>query len=181
MTIVDRGYSILKSDLSKTKTASEIENLFNPEVWVPCRKTGNYSGLVGQLMFKEEAAGKLRIFAMVDFWTQNILQPLHSELFNLLKLIPNDGTFDQDASVKRSIQKSSSSGCAYSFDLSSATDRLPLTIQTDILDMLMPIKIGKAWGNLLTDRDYFIPDYGSVIKEGRIRYKVGQPMGALSS
>lgn len=176
MTLGDRCYS----ELLKVPNLKAHKGL-NPDTWVPCSKKGNYSGLVGQLMFKVEPAGKLRIFAMVDFWTQNVLQPLHRELFKLLKLLPNDGTFDQDASVKRSIEKSSKSCCAYSFDLSSATDRLPLTIQIDILDKLMPIPIGKAWGNLLTDRDYFIPEFSNIIEKGIIRYKVGQPMGALSS
>jgi len=33
--------------------------------FVPCHK-GSWSGGLGQLSFKEEAAGKLRIFAIVD-------------------------------------------------------------------------------------------------------------------
>jgi len=57
-------------------------------------------------------------------------------------MIPNDGTFDQDASVKRSIDKSKVSGKAYSFDLSSATDRLPISIQYRIIDMITGIPIG---------------------------------------
>lgn len=176
MDITERGYDILLKDKSLINHKG-----MNPDVWVPSRKKGNFSGLVGQLAFKEEAAGKLRIFAMVDFWTQNILAPLHRELFNLIKLIPNDGTFDQDASVKRSTSKSMSSGKAYSFDLSSATDRLPIIIQSYILDMILPLKIGKAWKALLIDREYHIPEYGTEIKEGKVKYAVGQPMGALSS
>jgi len=57
-------------------------------------------------------------------------------------MIPNDGTFDQDASVQRSIEKATVSGCAYSFDLSSATDRLPIIYQSALLDRLLPVKIG---------------------------------------
>jgi len=47
---------------------------------------------VGQ---KEEAAGKMRIFAMVDPLTQWLLAPLHKFLFHLLGGVPMDGTFDQ--------------------------------------------------------------------------------------
>jgi len=97
---------------------------------------------LGQLAFKEEAAGKLRVFALVDIWTQSILKPLHLTLFDLLRTIPNDGTFNQDESVSRSMEKSSKSGCAYSFDLSSATDRLPIIYQSAILDRILPVKIG---------------------------------------
>jgi hypothetical protein len=106
------------------------------------RTKSGMTGSLGQLSFKEEAAGKLRVFALVDVWTQSLLKPLHRELFSLLRAIPNDGTFDQDESVKRSIQKSKESGYAYSFDLSAATDRLPIAFQSAILDRILPIKIG---------------------------------------
>ena len=154
--------------------------------WVPSLKKTNFSWSIGQLSFKEEAAGKLRVFAMVDFWTQNVLKPLHDELFKLLKLIPNDGTFDQDASVKRSIEKSKVSGKAFSFDLSSATDRLPISIQWRILDNLFPLYqgIGLQWRHLMVDRDFFVPDYhedGYKTHKSSVRYTVGQPMGAYSS
>jgi len=97
---------------------------------------------LGQLAFKEEAAGKLRVFALVDVWTQSLLKPLHLTLFALLRLIPNDGTFNQDESVRRSSEKAAVSGCAYSFDLSSATDRLPIIYQSAILDRILPKKVG---------------------------------------
>jgi hypothetical protein len=54
--------------------------------------------VIGQLAIKKEAAGKIRVFAMVDVWTQSILKPLHLALFSFLKSLPNDGTFDQTAS-----------------------------------------------------------------------------------
>jgi hypothetical protein len=65
-------------------------------------------------------------------------------LFDLLKSIPNDGTFDQDASVQRSKEKAEKSQCAYSFDLSSATDRLPIIFQSAILDRILPVKVGNS-------------------------------------
>jgi len=99
-------------------------------------------GSLGQLAFKEEAAGKLRAFALVDVWTQSLFHPLHKGLFQLLKLIPNDGTFNQDASVTRSMEKSIKGGCAYSFDLSAATDRLPIKIQIAILNRILGSNLG---------------------------------------
>lgn len=35
------------------------------------------STLLGQLSTKKEAAGKIRVFALVDIWTQSVLKPLH--------------------------------------------------------------------------------------------------------
>lgn len=99
----------------------------------------------GQISLKEEAAGKLRVFAMVDNLTQSILRPLHDALFELLRLIPNDGTFDQDASVARSSEKAEKYGCAFSFDLSAATDRLPASVSAKVLSNLSAIPgLGEA-------------------------------------
>jgi hypothetical protein len=68
-------------------------------------KSGVPSAVIGQLCEKEEAAGKIRVFAMVDVWTQSMLKPLHDLLFSLLEKIPNDATFDQSAAVKRCFEK----------------------------------------------------------------------------
>jgi hypothetical protein len=56
-----------------------------------------------------------------------------------LKKIPNDGTFDQSASVKRSTDKMAKYGQAFSFDLSSATDRLPWTLTAAVFDNLFGV------------------------------------------
>lgn len=94
------------------------------------------------MSFKEEAAGKLRAFALVDVWTQSLLHPLHQALFDLLRLVPNDATFDQDASVSRSVDKARLSGAAFSFDLSAATDRLPLSLQAALLNLFLGNNLG---------------------------------------
>jgi hypothetical protein len=61
--------------------------------------------------------------------------------------------------------------------LSAATDRLPVAIQAALLDWLKP-GLGALWRSLLVDRDYVLP-YSKY--KYRIRYAVGQPMGAYSS
>lgn len=69
--------------------------------------------------------GKTRIMAIGDFWSQTALRPLHQALFRVLKKLPQDVTFNQDAFRDRL-----KSGGAFtpgvvfhSIDLSSATDR----------------------------------------------------------
>jgi hypothetical protein len=145
----------------------------------------------GQLALKVEAAGKLRVFAIVDIWTQSVLSPLHDSIFKLLEKLPNDGTFDQEASFRRCQEKATTFRSAYSIDLSSATDRLPLRIQADVLDVLTGVEgFGTAWSKLLVDREYVLPS--SYSKDERfentklpfgqgLKYATGQPMGALSS
>jgi hypothetical protein len=94
---------------------------------------------IGRLSFKEEAAGKLRVFAMVDVITQSLLKPLHDELFGLFKKIPNDSTHNQDKAYKYAQELSLKYKASFGFDLSSATDRLPISSQVSILNNLYGI------------------------------------------
>jgi len=101
-------------------------------------------GRVGQLSFKEEAAGKIRVFAMVDIWTQSVLKPLHDAISEILRSLPNDGTFDQGAAVKRCFQKTKDAGFSYGYDLSAATDRLPISLQASVLSSLFGEQVGSC-------------------------------------
>jgi hypothetical protein len=127
---------------------------------------------LGKLCQKFEAAGKVRIFAVTDVWTQSILHPLHEALFALLRKIPQDGTFDQLKPLQVLIDKGHKD--FWSYDLSAATDRLPIAFQTQILSYFIGKTVAEAWANLLVKRDWWF-------KGKPIRYAVGQPMGALSS
>lgn len=140
---------------------------------------------LGKLSTKEEAAGKVRVFAMVDPFTQWALEPLHRNLFSILKKMETDGTFNQMKPISRIPWGSVP---IYSFDLSAATDRLPISLQEDILSILYGKDFSGAWRALLVDRDYKTPKQSFLDTwtfKGKmpfsVRYKVGQPMGALSS
>lgn len=101
-------------------------------------------GSFGQLSIKEEAAGKVRVFALVDIWTQSVLKPIHDYLFQILRHLPNDGTLDQRASVRRCFEKSKLANCSFGYDLSAATDRLPIEIQKSVLSSLLGEKVANA-------------------------------------
>jgi hypothetical protein len=88
---------------------------------------------IGKLHAKEEAAGKVRIFAIVDAWTQWSLYPLHKAIFSILRTIPQDGTFDQPAPL---VLLKTERGL-WSFDLTAATDRMPLKLQVNLLAILL--------------------------------------------
>lgn len=180
-------------------------------------------GFAGKLSIKEEAAGKRRVFAMTDIWTQTVLKPLEQMLANFLRSLPNDGVYNQHASELRAREKALRSGCSFGYDLTAATDRLPLELQSFILNLIVP-DLGDLWSHLLTQRDYILklPEeeqkrigahwssktakspstydvkgielvlhycyWGitSLAKDRpepwvKLRYAVGQPMGALSS
>lgn len=146
---------------------------------------------LGRLGFKKEPAGKVRVFAMVDIWTQWLFYPLHKLIQDVLRTLPEDATFDQVGKLEKklkSIQKKykGKRPKAFSFDLSSATDRLPVTIQSYILSPLLGVDQARTWASILTLREYFIPsrageEYNIPNDQLKLKYATGQPMGALSS
>lgn len=144
---------------------------------------------IGKLGLKVEAAGKMRIFAMVDPWTQWILAPFHKGIFHILERIPQDGTFNQLKPLAKAwvdAEKKNAKKPLYSMDLSSATDRLPLRLQKPLLACLFDMTLleSEAWGNILVGRPYFLSARMKKLvnnETSSVTYSVGQPMGALSS
>lgn len=150
--------------------------LFNP----PLGLTSLMPTLTGKLGFKDEPAGKVRVFAMVTAWDQWALRPLHDAMFKLLERVPQDGTHNQLGPL-RFIRWGIDS--LWSLDLTAATDRLPLFLQAKLLESLMRDKIGvvgELWSYMLVNRDYLASSSKYAINQ-MVRYATGQPMGALSS
>jgi hypothetical protein len=122
-------------------------------------------------------------------WSQSALYQIHELLFAILRQLPNDGTFDQEQSVKRGAKKAKDSGEAYCFDLSAATDRLPISIQREALSGLLGSEVANCWEGILLARSYAMNpkqayQYGLVKSDKDqlvVNYAVGQPMGAYSS
>jgi len=86
-----------------------------------------------RLAFFSDGVGKVRIIAISDWLTQNTLRPLHHLMFSKLKEIKQDYTFDQGRSIETARSWFYDKKEIYCFDLTAATDRLPLLIQGIIL------------------------------------------------
>lgn len=147
----------------------------------PSGQKGSLEGL-GKLAFLDEPAGKVRVVAMVDVVTQSILKPLHDWIFSIVKELPMDGTFDQT----RPLDLLSQAGHKeiFSYDLSSATDRLPLALQEALLGWILGEKVARLWASLLVNRVYSIHPRTAKergLKQTTFTYAAGQPMGAYSS
>jgi hypothetical protein len=132
---------------------------------------------LGKLGVVYDQAGKARVVASTNWWLQSAFHGLHDSLFKALKLIPADGTFDQDAAFSRVISKMDKTQKLSGYDLSAATDRLPIDLQVDILNALGVD--GQTWRELL-DFEWFAP-FTDETEPTMVRYAVGQPMGAYSS
>ena len=117
------------------------------------------SGVVylGRLSIKEEAAGKARVFAITDLITQSVMSPLHHCLFGILKKLPMDGTFNQSLPLDRLRQRYADGKLNgqefYSYDLSAATDRIPIALQQQVLSCWFGEDYSSLWASLLTNRD----------------------------
>lgn len=127
-----------------------------------------------KLAVKQEKGGKDRVFAMVDYWSQCSLRPLHVGISKILDTIYQDCTMDQGKGVKDMLNWTLS-GHNESIDLSSASDRFPLTLQVKLLEKLTSNpELVEHWRSIMVDRDY-------KYKGKLYRWKVGQPLGSYSS
>jgi hypothetical protein len=147
---------------------------FSPLAWLAKFKLVP-KGRSGRLSLVRDKEAKVRIIAILDYWTQSCLLPLHDSVMSFLKRQKPDCTFNQ-GSFRAKLART---GPYYSFDLTAATDRFPAVLQIAILGVMVSPDYAAAWGRLLLDRDYYVTwDRHNKIT---VRYACGQPMGAYSS
>jgi len=162
-----------------------LRNIYTKCIHLPigtAERTQKGKPYLGRLSTKVEAAGKVRVFAMVDIWTQWLMKPLHDTIFdNILFPLPQDGTRDQLAPIHKLL--GSDPNCLFSYDLSAATDRLPVWLSKAILAGFTGQEYAQNWANFLTNRSYLLQVLDRFRHPIRVfvRYATGQPMGALSS
>jgi hypothetical protein len=133
----------------------------------------------GKLSLKFEAAGKVRVFAIVDYFTQWLFKPLHECIFSWLRSTHSDATFDQN-NVLENFVKNNLNSKFWSFDLKSATDLIPNSLYRCALKLFLPDPAVDLWMKIL-DRPFKVPADLNYKYGGYVRYNRGQPMGMLSS
>lgn len=132
-----------------------------------------------------EPGGKQRIVAIVDFITQTVLNRLHKDLSLIsLNLGEISGHYNQTESFNFLYKYCLNNKFFGTYDLVAATDLLPLNLQkilvSEIGNKIYGLKdLGEDWSKIIsTDREFVVQSHS---KRGKIRYKIGQPMGAKSS
>nr|QXN75378.1 MAG: RNA-dependent RNA polymerase [Grapevine-associated mitovirus 3] len=130
----------------------------------------------GKLAVVYDQAGKARVVAMTNYWIQCLFRPIHDSLFEFLRSISYvDGTFNQEGCVRDFMDTVDPNQTIYSFDLSAATDRLPIDIQVQILSIIFDNDyLAQRWADIIKKIDWYF-------KGTNYKYSVGQPMGAYSS
>lgn len=128
------------------------------------------SSLIRKLSIIHDPEAKERVIAIFDYWSQSALIPLHKALFKALRVIKGDCTFNQNDFTRWL----PTSGPYFSLDLSSATDRFPVSLQRFVLEQLVGKEKADAWNQIMTREEFHF-------QKKTYSYAVGQPMGAYSS
>jgi hypothetical protein len=132
------------------------------------------NGCLRKLALISDKEGKTREVAILDYWSQAALLPLHNFLYRQLDRIPQDCTFNQSKWIGKLIPTRGSS--FHSVDLSAATDRFPIVIEREILSVWFGEVFANAWQNIMVSYPFKVPN-----EDRFIYYRTGNPMGAYSS
>jgi len=158
---------------------SSVSSMF--DVYIPNFRNGK----IGRVY---TANGKCRLVAIPSYFVQIIFKPIHLLIFSILRRIPTDCTFDQDGGVKRISDIGGSD--LRSYDLSSATDRLPLVVQIPVVAILATwcgfdpqtaSRLATIWASIIRTIDFTLLPRVKGHKEKTLRYRCGHPMGTYSS
>jgi hypothetical protein len=135
-----RAYNVLAKRFNCQNLLANL--LCEADIMVRSGVSKSTPSILSKLAFKEEPAGKVRVFAILDGWTQSVLSGLHDSIASILKNIEQDGTFDQDKPLK--VLMATDPKSFFSFDLSAATDRLPSFIQVQLLSYIFNQEVAEA-------------------------------------
>nr|DAZ90601.1 TPA_asm: RdRp [Halichondria panicea mitovirus 2] len=175
-----------------TLTEWEGEFLFSTlsPVWGEGTKAPPPNGHIGyRLTAFNDGGGKARIIGIVNPFVQSLLKPLHDGIFSWLKRQREDYTFDQDGIKKTYFEWVRLGKPIYSLDLSSATDKLPLSVQLAILESSLPLDVIESLRFLFT-HPYLVPPKGPRHEDvnlepysewHQVSYGRGQGMGIYGS
>jgi len=101
---------------------------------------GSEPGGVRRLVGIPDLEGKTRVIAILDYWSQAALRPVHLFLFEVLRTIRQDMTFSQGSFVDR-VKEWGPNVTLYSVDLTAATDRFPV----DVISLVLEGHFGEAF------------------------------------
>jgi hypothetical protein len=163
----------------------KVENSFNHTLhhalkWLAlCKDAEQYN--LGRIQLLPEPAGKVRPVALVDYWTQRVMHPVHKWMMAVLSCLPADATYNQDGAVK-DFAAQQGNDPVWSIDLKSATDLIPLALYESVFKAVWGEETTTLWLALLSDRAFARPK--ELVTEDvpeYVYYNRGQPMGTLSS
>lgn len=139
---------------------------------------GSDADASGHISFIQEAGAKCRVVAVPNAWIQLIYEPIHHYLDGLVKGLIGSCVHDQNKGAFLMEASLTSGKTLYCFDLSSATDRFPLQLQTQVLESLGLSTYARGLETLSQGWDVGIKGRGNL---PFWNYETGQPMGLYGS
>lgn len=124
-----------------TRIEQPIQGISTLQHWYNLiSKTPPEGGEIRRISTFGDKEGKTRVIGILDYWSQTVLRPIHKGLEKILKRIPEDCTYDQEAWYTKLPR-----ACVYySFDLTAATDRLPIKHQKLIIEDVYGKRVADA-------------------------------------
>lgn len=124
-----------------------------------------------------EKSGKTRTIAVIDYYSQRCLKPLHEGITKLLSRMVSDGTFSHLNVGKFAKRKTEEKSYIFCADLTAATDRFPKQILEALLrGLVKETELASSLWTLLAERTFRVAWSGELVT-----YSCGQPMGCYSS
>lgn len=146
-----------------------------------------YDLVVGKIGIIQEPGFKLRAVANPGRVFQRVLEPLGTALFNTLRDLSWDCTFNQKKADPKILAALQDGRTVYSVDLTGATDYFPLDLQILVLKSLFPEdyvdlfrEISKGLWRMSLSQE-IVYQYDREIPQGFLRWKKGQPLGLYPS
>lgn len=132
-------------------------------------------GAIRRLAGIADLEGKTRVVAMLDYFSQAVLYPVHQFLFAILRQIPQDVTFHQGSFVEK-VRSWGPGVRLQSLDLTAATDRFPIRVICELLRGFFPEPWVQSWTRIMVEHPFECSGHADSVK-----YAIGNPMGAYSS
>jgi hypothetical protein len=124
-----------------------------------------------KLVLLSDKACKTRPIAIADWWSNICLSGIHDTFMKALRRLPSDVTYFQDTIPSLVMNLGPN---LYSSDMTAFTDRFPREIEVEVIKAAYGARLGEVWETIISHREFYH-------ESGSVRYKVGNPMGLLSS
>jgi len=134
-------------------------------------------GYVGNIGLLQEPGLKLRAVANPNRVLQLALEPLGRSLFKWLATLPEDCCYHQETGVYDTQGWLTQGKKVYSFDLSNASDVIPLS---QLIGLLRAVNVPECHWKLLylaSTGTWLVPIKSSVRESIQLRWKRGTPLG----
>jgi hypothetical protein len=166
------------ADLTALKADSSLYNAVREKLRIskPQLLLEQYEGTKGdfkhsKLAFLSDKAGKTRVIAIGDWWSNQALRDLHQAFMQGLRNLRSDCTYLQ-GEIPRLVKGLGRS--LFSSDMTAFTDRFPIQIEKRIVELAYGAEVGRLWEHIIQKRSFYSP-------HGLVKYSTGNPMGFLSS